>query len=175
MMVTAMLILSLLLVVSYVGAAIWRSGVLPDSVSAMVFDLPRNGQWLWTAWMALVALTLAPALFEAVPENWGITAHVFVTSILFVAVMPLIKGEKNTAHNVLGIVGGIFSQVCVYLVCAWWLLVLVLMVALVAAVFASYNDALYVPKVADGKGVFIAESLCAVSLYGSLFTFIILD
>ena len=171
MMVTAMLILSLLLVVSYVGAAIWRSGMLPESVSAMVFDLPRKGQWLWTAWLALVALTLAPSLFEAVPENWGITAHVFVTSILFVAVMPLIKGEKNTAHNVLGIVGGIFSQVCVCLVCAWWLLVWMLMAALVAAAF----DALYVPKVADGKWVFIAESLCAVSLYGSLFTFIILD
>ena len=171
MMVTAMLILSLLLVVSYVGAAIWRSGMLPESVSAMVFALPRKGQWLWTAWLALVALTLAPSLFEAMPENWGITAHVFVTSILFVAVMPLIKGEKNTAHNVLGIVGGIFSQVCVCLVCAWWLLVWMLMAALVAAAF----DALYVPKVADGKWVFIAESLCAVSLYGSLFTFIILD
>jgi len=58
------LIISVLLVVLYVGAAIWRFRALPDSISAMVYALPDGGwRWLWSAWLAIVGiLTFAPVV-----------------------------------------------------------------------------------------------------------------
>lgn len=55
---TWFIIISILLVVLAVGATIWKNKALPDSISAMVYDLPQ-GAWqnLWSVWLALVSLT----------------------------------------------------------------------------------------------------------------------
>ena len=49
-----MLLISISLVVLYVGTTIWIKKELPDSISAMVYDLPEGGwRWLWTVWLAV--------------------------------------------------------------------------------------------------------------------------
>jgi len=61
-----MTILSILMVVSFTGIAIWKMNGLPESISAMVYALPDGGwRWLWSAWLALVSiLTFAPVYEE---------------------------------------------------------------------------------------------------------------
>ena len=65
----ASLIASILLVVLYTGATIWKKRGLPESISAMVFELPKGWQWVWGVWLWAVAfLTGIPAI-EAMSES----------------------------------------------------------------------------------------------------------
>ena len=160
-----MLFLSALLVILYTGMATWRRRKLPESVSAMVYELPQKWQWVWTAWLALVTALMAPALTEAMPSAWySITSHACIICLAMTAAMPLIPGSHNTAHYGLGIAAGVLSQVCVAIMCSWWLLLWLLFVAVVFyTVFAKKGT------IFDGKGVFVMEAVCWMSLMGCLF------
>lgn len=163
-MVTAMLIFSILLVVSYVGTAIWSKGELPESVSAMVYDLPKAGQWLWTLWLFLVAFCIAPALLEAIPESWKFVGFFTVACLAFCAAMPLVKNEKNTAHYALAIAAGILSQICVAFISPWWLIAWPLYVAVISFPVFPWT----VEKRISGKGVFLIECVCWLTLTACL-------
>lgn len=169
-----LLTISVLLVALYVGATIWKHRELPDSVSAMVYYLKKgNSRWIWTVWIWAATFTLTPVLFEAIPENFGIVAHCFATSMLFVGAMPLVKDSSNTAHNILGVSAGIFSQICVVLICPWWLVIWSFMACLIFGAMARFNDSCEIPKVFDGKGITIAELSCYIALVGVLFTYLL--
>lgn len=163
-----MLILSILLVVLYVGATIWRKRELPESVSAMVFDLRKAWRWLWQAWLAAVMFLFAPMLFEIIPEEWGAVAHAFCTSLLFIAVLPLVRSEPNRPHYVLSVVAGVTSQMCVLLICPWWLFVWAVMVSLCGWCLASQHGYCKMVHCLSGKGIFVIEVLCWLSLMGAL-------
>lgn len=168
-----LLIVSILLVALYVGATIWKRKELPESVSAMVYDLPKQGQWLWTVWIWSVGFSSFPIVFEAMPEKWEAVAHAFATSLVFVGAMPVVRGKRNTAHNILGVSAGIFSQVLVLRVCPWWLLVWMPMAVLMLMCSVRISGNSCIPSILEGKGIFIAEDLCGLSYYGSLFTYLI--
>lgn len=170
---TTMLILSALLAVLYVGAAIGAKGAMPDSVSSMVYLLPKTGQWVWIVWVWCVTMLLTPALIEAMPDMLRFIAFLTVACLMFCGAMPVVKNKKNTAHNILGVSAGILSQVCVLVICPWWLLGWLVMVALLLGSFAAYNDAERTPSIYDGKGVFVSEAICWLSLMGSLFCFFV--
>ncbi len=165
-MISALLIVSILLVILYTGITIWRNRELPISISSMVYDLPRRSQWLWTVWVWAATYTLTPALFDIMPEDYGAVAHGFATAILFTGAMPLVRDEKNTAHNVLGITAGVFSQLCVLILNPVWLTVWMVMAFLCGSLYIQPQG--WLAKAVDRKGVFIAEALCWLSLTGSL-------
>lgn len=163
-----LLLISILLVALYTGAAIWTHKELPDSVSSMVYYLPKHGKWFWTVWIWAATYTLTPALFEVIPENFGVIAHAFATSVLFVGAMPLVKDESNKAHNVLGISAGIFSQLCVLLICPWCLALWGVMGILMAVCVGVLGKNCIIPKFLNGKGVFVAEVICYITIVTSL-------
>ncbi len=158
------LLISALLVVLYLGAATWRLRKLPDSVSALVYDLPKKWQWVWSAWLALVTALLAPALTEAMPSEWyAIAAHIFIICLAMTAAMPLVPGSHNRAHYGLSIAAGIFSQVCVAIIGPWWLLVWLLFVGIFFYAITGKDKSVF-----DGKGVLVIEIICSLSLIGCL-------
>ena len=161
-----MLTVSVLLVVLYVGTAIWVKRRLPESISAMVYDLPRQGQWVWTVWLWASTYTMTPVLFEFTPDELGSVAHGFATSILFTGAMPLVKGERNTAHYVMSISAGVFSQLCVLILDYQWLGMWMLFVFLMGSVYIQPNG--WLGRAMKGKGVLVAEFVCWASLVGSL-------
>ena len=164
---TTLLIISILLVVSFVGTAIWRKRELPESISALVYTLPNGGwRYLWTVWIWASTFTLTPSLFEITPENWQILAHAFSTSMLFVGAMPLVKHEDNRAHNVLSIAAGIFSQLCVCFLSPVWLLLWSVMAVL--AIYAKKSEDF--PSWLYGKGLFVSEMVCWVILVCAIIT-----
>lgn len=158
-----MLILSILLVVSYVGTAIWSKKELPESVSAMVYDLPKAGKGLWTLWVFLVAFCIVHSLLEAMPESWEFIGFFTVACLMFCGAMPLVKDEKNTVHYALAIAAGVLSQVCVLLINPWWLLAWPLYVAAV-----SFPVPWKYEKIISGKGVFLIEGVCWLTLTATL-------
>lgn len=167
-MVTILLITSILLVALYVGVTIWRKKELPPSISEMVFDLPTMWQWVWTAWLAIVDIFAAPALFEAMPENWQFVGFFFIGSLLFVAAMPLVRKSRNKAHERLAIAAGVFSQLCVGILCPWFFLMWI-----VFAIIPFFDKKWYMPGLPMWmirSRLFLVEAVCAITLYGSVIT-----
>lgn len=161
-----MLTVSVLLAVLFTGIAIRKGRGLPESVSAMVYTLPVGGyRWLWTVWLWLVAMCLAPKLMETLPEELGFVGFMMLVCLIFVGAMPLFDKENGKWHNILGISAGILSQLCVLIICPWWLLSWLLMAVIVTDAWFVHPR---IPRWYDNKGVFIAEAICTISLYGSL-------
>ena len=163
-----MLVISILLVALYVGAATWIKKELPDSISAMVYVLPEGGwSWLWTVWLMVVAiLTFAPAVQLMDAHSLGILGFVPMVLLTLVAAWPLLDKEHLSRHYSLAIAAGVLSQVCVCVLCPWWLITWVALVVMVI-------DSLLFPDTKhayDHKACFIAEAICYISLVGATFT-----
>lgn len=163
---TVLLVINILLVVSYVGITIWRMKSLPESISAMVYELPKKRQWVWSAWLVSVAFTLMPVLLEKLPD--GVESLGFLTTIGLVgaAVTPLIQLETRKWHYIFAIGAGILGQVCVAVLSPWWLLLWFSMIG-VLCVMLEWSES-RVTKTLHENGVFIAECICYISIVGSL-------
>lgn len=164
-----LLIISVLLVMSFVGVAIWMERELPESVSALVYLLPEKGgiRWLWTLWMWAVALTIAPSLMEALDgSNWQFIGFMTIASLIFTGAWPLFQTETRGGHYFLAMASGILSQLCVLLIDADWLFAWALFVFLMGSVYIQPEGRL--GKAMKGKGVFLAEAVCFISLVGAL-------
>lgn len=160
-----MTILSAALVALYTGAAVWRWKRIPESMSALVFCLSRPWQWVWIVWVWAVALLLTPPIIEAMPELLQVVAFFTTGMLMFVGAMPLVWGKSNTAHYALAITASIFSQVCVAVICSWWLLPWLLLPAgIVYVAGVKGNSSL------EGKGVFVLEAICWICVTGCLIT-----
>ena len=172
-----MTILSILLVALGLGAATgmihWMERTplaqsLPDSISAMVYLLPGRGgwRWLWSIWfIAVDVLTFAPVIEILDSHGLGILGFLPMAMLGFVAVWPLFDTEHSRWHYALAIAAGITSQIYVWLISPWWLLSWLLMLA--AWIWTTKDAA---RTAFDGKGVLIAESICAVSVWGACLT-----
>lgn len=164
-MMTTLVIISLLLAVGGVSAAC--GGGVPESISSMVYALRKDRQWMWSAWMFAVSILLMPRLLEL--ANWA--GWLTIACLVGVAVTPIIKEETRGIHNWLGIAAGVMSQVCVAWICPWWLLLWVIPIYALALDFAKDpldDDVPVVSDVLGGKGVFVAEVVCMVTLYAGV-------
>lgn len=154
-------ILSILLVVSFTGITIWIRRELPESISAMVYDLPDGGwRWLWSIWLALVSvLTFAPVI-EILDDIRCLGVMGFVPMVLlgFVAVWPLFDKEHLKWHYILSYIAGIWSQVDVFLMCPWWLFLWLALIAFVGIAL----------KWVCSKVVTLMEMTCYVGVIGAI-------
>ena len=165
---TTLVIISFLLSVLGIAACCGKIGGVPDSISAMVYELPKKWQWMWTVWLWLVGLTAGIPLLEAMEYNpLQFMAFLMTAALLFCGAMPLVSDERNIPHYVAAMAAGAMSQLCVLSLCAWclapWLLLLLLFYV---ALFSS--DVVQAEKLFDGirrYGVLVAEALCAAILY----------
>ncbi len=169
-----MLILSIVMAVAYVAAVIIKDRELPDSISVLVYELPERWQWLWSAWLAGVTLLMAPALTSAMSAAWwtSLLADATIVCLSMTAAIPLLPGYHNRLHNILGIAAGVLTQVCVWFICPWWLLLwvcgLLLLQALCIPGWKSWVAK--VMNVISGKGVLLLELICATTFFASLIT-----
>ena len=158
-----LIILSIILVVLYASITIYHSKSIPDSVSAMVYALPTAGRYLWTVWIWAVSMLLMPSLMESLGSYWQFLGFLWCASMAFCGALPLVKGEPNTAHNALGIAAGVLSQACVSILNPWCLCVWLLL-----SWFVLTDKVRDLTSIWYGKTCFLAESVCYVSMVGSL-------
>lgn len=153
MNMTACVLLTVLLAVAGVAATAWHRGwELPESISGIVYELPRHYAFLWTLWMMTVAFSIAPPLIEALPDALRFVGFLTVLLLLFVAALPLVESATVEAHYAAAITAGILSQVCVVVICPWWLLAW----------------PLWLYSIYFKHGMLIAEVICFVTLAGAL-------
>ena len=169
MIMATLLILSLLLVTVFVMVACKRRGELPESISAMVYDLPSKLRWLWTVWLVHVsALTMIPAIEVLDGKGMAMVAYFALVFLLLTAVNPLTGKDNEEVHMSLAKIAGLLTQVAVAFIDANWLACWLVFVFLYGSLYIQPQG--WLAKAVNGKGVFIAEAVCYVSLIGSLFT-----
>lgn len=162
-----MTLATLLLTVLCAGIVIRRRRGLPESVSAMVYDLPRQGQWLWTLWIWAVSLLTCIPLVDTMPSGLGGIGFITLACLMLCGAMPISDNSvSHRAHNAFGILGGILSQVCVAVICPDWLFAWALWVFLMGSVYVQPEG--WLGRMMSGKGVFLAEMICTVTVCGSL-------
>lgn len=132
--------LSMVLCAGFVAVSCIVGREVPKSLSSLVYTLPKKCRFVWTAWLLGTTLTLTPALFDVIPEQYEAVAHAFATSMMFVGITPLIKRDMNNGHTVLGIAAGFFSQVCVAVLCPLMLLFWLPVVCIFFSHLLSLND-----------------------------------
>jgi hypothetical protein len=162
----ALTIVSLCIAVG--GIVLMSRGGVPESVSGLVYNLSERMRWAWSGWLVAVAMTLMVPLMSALGDvAW--LGWLTVVCLLGAAVTPVINRDTRTMHNICGVAAGLLSQVCVACLCPWWLACWMVFIPLVAGSMGAYNDSEDVPPaVCDGKGVLVAECICAISLYGAM-------
>ena len=182
---TYLVLASILLVALYVGAAIWmrwRDGgtvgsfgerlnaALPDSISALVYELPQRWQWLWIVWMWTVSLLVCIPLIDVLPENARMLGFTTMACLVLCGAMPLSDSTVNhRAHNNFGTLGGVLSQVCVAFLSPWWPMVWLFMAVVYGYdILSSQDGRIYPSRWYDGKGVFLAEMICAAVVCGAI-------
>lgn len=131
---------------------------IPESISSLVYNLKSPQSYIWTIWMWLTSATIYPELINKLNDSVKPIGFATLASLVFCGAMPLIKNEKNTLHNIFGVIAGILSQVCVAFIKPELLIVWIVM--LILLVTSKHTLEKY--------GVFIAECLCAISTYVSL-------
>ena len=152
-----MVIVSILLAVSFVGIAIWKLRGIPESISSMVWALPEGAwRWLWSVWLVTVSvLTFAPIIGVLDTVGLGIFGFLPMVCFGFVAAWPLFDQDHAKLHNIVAVIGGVFSQVAVLLICPVWLALWLLML-------------LALLKPLKSKSVMISECICYVAIIGVL-------
>lgn len=165
-----LVLISILLSALVVVLATWKHRELPDSLSALVYDLPTKQQWLWTLWMWAIAVTVGIPLIDRMDGSmFQFLAFFTMVSLAFCGAIPIVRNERNNVHYGLAIVAGVTSQLCVVLIEPLLLLVLPVVLAFVAvAAFVQKPWTEWVWQRINGKGVMMLEAVCAMSLFGCL-------
>lgn len=169
---TTLVILSIVVAAIGIAAAINKEKELPVSISAIVYDLPLIGQYLWSVWVWLIVGLLAFPLLDVMGGVWwqGMIAYATIASIGVVGALPLVPGDEDVRwcwHYNLGIFGGVMSQVCVALISPWWLMIWGIW-AVLAVLSTFEQEVKWIAKVNDataGKGVFLLEVTAMLPVY----------
>lgn len=162
---TLLLIISILLVASVTGVAIWGIKALPESISSLVYVF--RWRWMWTVWLTAVGiLTCAPAIEVLDKIGMGFLGFGTLACLVFCAAMPIFMEEQKQWHDILGISACVLSQICVFFISMDWLYAWALFIFLIGSVYVQPQGG--IAKAVKGKGVFVAECICYISLEGSL-------
>lgn len=117
-----LILLSLVVILTYVGVMIYKIKEIPYSISDTYYSLEHK---LWFGFaMTATALLLMPSLLSATPENYQFTAFLMCGALLFVGAAPNFKaGMDRPVHIVATSIAALNSQIWIALTCPWLFLV----------------------------------------------------
>lgn len=152
---------------------------IPDSMSAVVYELPKRWQWLWSVWVWLLMVLLAKPLIGALGGEWwrGFIGFLTLASMGVVGAVPLsVSGRQEKSrtrialHYNMAWVLGLLTQLCVWLICPAWLWLWSILVILAGVMIVWYDKpwVQWIDKTLAGKGVLLLEALAAMALFGAI-------
>jgi hypothetical protein len=113
-------IFGFVLLFAYILYIIWKSKKIPVSISATIYSLEDDNKWLYSLITIMVALLIAPHLFEITSAiGKELIAFFTIFGMLGTGADPLVYGEKNIVHYSCAAVVGVSSQVISYLLCPY--------------------------------------------------------
>lgn len=115
-------LLGFIILFSYLGYIIYKDKKIPSSISQTIFSLNEKNRWVFTIIMFIVAILIAPQLFTLMqPFDYEILAFMTALGIFGVGADPLDADEKDIVHYVSSVIVGVPSQLMVYIINPWCL------------------------------------------------------
>lgn len=101
--------ISLIITLFGIIFAIYKNKGIPNSISAIAYIIPH---WLFSTWICLSGIALAPELFNYLPENLEFLGFLFVLGIMIVSSTSYYRQEGTTLHYI----GAILSTITAFLI-----------------------------------------------------------
>ena len=154
MFLKILFILGFVLLFLYLGYITWKDKRIPFSISQTVRSLDDENKWLFSVMMFIVAMLIAPQLFEVMnPFGCEHLAFMAALGLIGVGSDPLGGGDKDIMHYVSAIIMGVSSQMIVWLVSPWLMLLW-----LPYVIYTMYMD--------DGRwNMMFAEMVMMIALF----------
>lgn len=162
-----LIILSLIVIASYVGVMIRRNGI-PYSISDTYYSLEHKA---WFGFSIIsTALLLMPSILERTPESYQFLAFLMCAGLCFVGVAPNFKtGLDRPVHIVATSIAALCSQVWVVLAQPW---IMVLWIVYVMWIVFNFNKSSpmlsFYNRLASTKPLFYAEVVMIITVYATI-------
>lgn len=161
-----MIIISMVLAVAFMVIVSIKGGGVPKSISSLVYCLPKNWQWMWSAWLFLCGVTASAGMIEYLPDAWKGLGFATMVGLGFTAAMPLVMKDQVKSHNIISVCAGVLSQVAVILINPNWMLVWFSVAIVVAGVMLLAKGDVW--SYVQERRIMLLEVICAITIYGSL-------
>ena len=167
-MITALTIISLLLIATYTAAVCVKGKGIPYSISATFYALEHK--WWFSVTMVITAGLLMPAILEITPDSYQFTAFLACVGMIMTGVSPHFKeGTEKKIHTTGAVLCLLFSQVWVGLTCPWMLLVWVGYLAYTVAMIIKKWNGYFISAFLLTKPMFWVEIVALLTTYVTLF------
>ena len=159
------IVLAIIILLMYTVALIIKGGGVPSSLSASVFDLPKNQRWIWTVMLYAVCFcVMVPfgsggvSFLDKVSGDTQFLAFIAIAALAFVGAAPLVADKTDLAYKV-HCVAAVVCAVCSQLVLVFnqpcllfcWFPFVVAFVYMWAAHFAWRTKTFWAEKVCFGS------------------------
>ena len=151
---TTLLIVSIIIASLGVIMGVLYNRAIPKSISSLAWLFKGHWRWCWTIWLWIIAFLMVPSLVSSLPDEWKFIGFIFHTLLIFLGAIPSFDVSHEKQHTILAILAGILSQICVFILCPWWLFMWIIIPIVIW----------YIPI----KLVFFCEIICMATLYGCL-------
>jgi hypothetical protein len=166
-MITALTIISVLLIASYTAAVCAKGKGIPYSISATFYSLEHK--WWFGITMVLTAGLLMPAILEVTPESYQFTAFLACAGMIATGVAPNFReGIDRKVHTVGAVLCLLFSQVWVGMTCPWMLLLWIGYLVYTVWEMKKHWNGNFIPAFLLTKPMFWVEITALVATYVTL-------
>lgn len=162
-----LIILSLIVIASYVGVMIRRNGI-PYSISDTYYSLEHKA---WFGFSIIsTALLLMPSILERTPESYQFLAFLMCAGLCFVGVAPNFKaGLDRPVHIVATTIAALCSQVWVVLTQPWIMALWIVYVMWIVFNFNKSSPMLsFYNRLTSTKPLFYAEVVMIITVYATI-------
>lgn len=166
-MITALTILSALLIATYTAAVCIKGKGVPYSISETYYKIDHK---LWFgATMVLTACLLLPAILQVTPGSYQFTAFLACAGMIATGIAPNFRdGIERKIHTTGAVLCLVFSQVWVGLTCPWMLLVWVGYLAYTAIGLWRNWNGYFIGTFLGTKPMFWVEIVALLAAYVTL-------
>lgn len=164
---TALTVLSFLLIATYTAAVCIKFGGVPSSISATFYSL-QHKFWFGVT-MILTACLLMPAILEVTSDSYQFTAFLACAGMVMTGIAPNFReGIDRKIHTTGAVLCLVFSQVWVGLTLPWMLLLWVgYLVYTIVMMIKNWNG-YFTSTFLSTKPMFCVEITALVAIYVTL-------
>lgn len=167
-MITALTIISALLIVAYTASVCIKCKGIPYSISETYYRISHKF-WFGIT-MVLTAGLLMPAILEVTPESYQFTAFLACAGMIATGIAPNFReGVDRKVHTVGAVLCLLFSQVWVGMTCPWMLLLWIGYLVYTVWEMKKHWNGNFISAFLLTKPMFWVEITALVATYVTLF------
>ena len=166
-MMTALIIISALLIAAYTVAVCIKCKGIPYSISETYYKIEHKA-WFGVT-MILTACLLMPAILEVTPDSYQFTAFLACAGMVMTGIAPNFReGIDRKIHTTGAVLCLVFSQVWVGLICPWMLLLWIgYLVYTAIGLWRNWNG-YFIGSFLSTRPMFWVEIIALVATYVTL-------